>query len=98
VIEGVDRTDLLAETVEKVVNCSVSPEEFRKALIQVFYTIGIVGLKLAGYDPVLWSFAGGRRVDINEIRADTRLYLHPAAWRGLAIVYRQRNSGRQASL
>ncbi len=59
--------------------------ELRALLAQWFYTVGLVGLKLASYMEVSWSTARPVSVNSAEVHDDVVLYIHPAFWRVLGI-------------
>jgi len=59
--------------------------EVRALLAQWFYTVGLVGLKLASHMEVTWSTAGPVAVNSAEVHDDILLYVHPAFWRVLGI-------------
>jgi hypothetical protein len=58
---------------------------FIRKLVEVFYRVGIVGLKLAPAEPTQWMFRSGRDVSAEEIGHETSIQIHKLAWRTLGI-------------
>lgn len=70
----------------QVVDCVISIESFKFTLIQTFYRVGLVGLKLAPYERESWTDELGRSVSFAEITNDTSVTIHPSYRRALGIV------------
>jgi len=83
--EVLQKTDDLTSAAGLVVEGLQDASDFRRLLIQIFYKIGLVGLKLASYDTVCWATEGRRSVSHAEIADDVRVSVHPFAWRTLGI-------------
>jgi hypothetical protein len=60
--------------------------ELCQVLVSIWYRIGVLGVKLAGNEPVLWSFRGDRVVSATELSFTTKLHIHKFAWRALGII------------
>lgn len=84
-VENNDFNDALSRSAYDVTDGNITPAAFRKILIQVFYLVSLVGLKLERYERTEWSFDGRRRVSDAEIRPDIRVYIHPCFWRTLGV-------------
>jgi len=57
----------------------------RRYIAAAFYRVGLVGLKITPYDPVVWSTSGRNSISASEIGPETRLHVHPCFWRSLGI-------------
>lgn len=84
----VEAQDVLAGLAAAFVDCTTSADDFRRGVISVFYKVGIVGLKLEGYEGVNWSTGGRRSVSSAEIGTGVKVWVHPCFWRALGIVAR----------
>jgi len=69
----------------KLVDCVISSSDFKVFLIQVFYKIGLVGLKLHPYETESWVDERGKSVSTAEISDEASVVIHPAYHRALGI-------------
>jgi hypothetical protein len=81
-----ERTDELSTAALQAAEAKLPVDEFRRLLIKVFYKVGLVGLKLSSLEKITWSFHQRHCVTMAEIQLDTRVRIHPFAWRALRIV------------
>ncbi len=58
---------------------------FRNYVVQAFYKVGVIGIKLESYESYLWAHGCKRAVSASEIGDDTQIAVHPAFWRVLGI-------------
>ena len=79
-------TGVLQKIAMQVVDCVISIESFKFTLIQTFYRVGLVGLKLAPYERESWTDELGRSVSSAEITNDTSVTIHPSYRRALGVV------------
>jgi hypothetical protein len=77
--------DWLSAMASQVVDAVLSSRDFRRNLFQVFYRVGLVGLKLERYEKFSWMDSGNAAVSSAEIMDNTRVAVHPAFWRVLGI-------------
>lgn len=84
-IKGSETKDYLSTMALQVVESALSPQDFRRSLVQVFYRVGLVGLKLESYEKFSWMNSGKSVVSSAEISDKTRVAIHPAFWRVLGI-------------
>ncbi|MBZ0152153.1 MAG: DNA repair protein [Candidatus Eisenbacteria bacterium] len=56
---------------------------FSREIVSVWYSVGLVGLKLGKMQSPDWSALGQKAVSSAEIQEDTRIYIHPCFWRVL---------------
>jgi hypothetical protein len=63
----------------------MAPREFWRESVELFYRIGVVGVKLETHEAFAWSTEGRRSVSTAEIRDDSRISVHPCFWRVLGI-------------
>jgi len=84
-----DVNSYLSQLAFQTANANSDLELFRNSLVQAFYKIGILGIKLESYDSYLWS--SGQRVSISTTEIDdrTKLEVHPAFWRVFGIVNKE---------
>jgi hypothetical protein len=80
-----ERNCLLYQYAMKVLDNVLSLTDFRFLLTQVFYNVGLVGLKLSGYEPTSWSGETGRSVSRAEVELSTTITVHPKYHRALGI-------------
>jgi len=85
VIKGFETKDILSESAVRVVDCAIDYRTFLKTIFEVFYHVGIIGLKLESYEKFIWSISGRRSISSAEISESTRLAIHPCFWRVLGI-------------
>ena len=84
VAEGRDK-GILGKAAADVFESRTSISEFRNLLIKIFYSTGLVGLKIASHDAVSWVDERGRSATAAQIGKETRLYVHPMFRRALGI-------------
>lgn len=75
----------LGKAAADVVESRISMAEFRNLLIRVFYSTGLVGLKIEPHEPISWVDERGRSATAASIGRETRLYVHPMFRRALGI-------------
>jgi hypothetical protein len=78
--------DELTAGAREVANCNMTPSEFKKTLIDVFYKIGLVGVKPESFQPVLWSCTGVRTLLATALRSDARILVHACFHRAMGII------------
>jgi len=59
---------------------------FRNSLIQTFYKVGMLGVKIDTYESFIWSSSQRRGISGTEINNNTKLEVHPAFWRVLGTL------------
>lgn len=77
--------DYLSNLASHVVNLQLSPADFRKNILPIFYKVGLVGLKIESYEKFVWTAVARRNISSAEISDATRVAIHPAFWRVLGI-------------
>jgi len=82
--QGVDGLDL--QSMNLHANGNMTPENYRETIIQIFYKVGMVGLKNADETAVSWSDSFGQSISRAEITTETKVHIHPAYWRTLGIL------------
>jgi len=85
VIEGGERRDELFETAQKVVDCELPAKQFRRVLLSILYSVGLIGLKLEKHESVLWCYESRREVAPSEIEENDSVSVHPCFWRALGV-------------
>jgi hypothetical protein len=76
---------ILHQNAMRVVDCAMNAQEFRIFLIQIFYRIGLVGLKLASHEEPSWSDRSGRSISTAEIVPDMSVVINAKYSRALGI-------------
>ncbi len=82
--------DYLSEKAKAVAECNQKDSkkflnDFLKALFQVFYRVGIVGVKVESYEELQWSFSAAPTISASIIDGETSIQIHPTFWRVLGI-------------
>lgn len=92
VIGGGRRSSELGDAAYNVVQTDMTVEEFRSLLVQVFFKVGLVGIRSSAKENYIWSAGGFRRsISIAEIHPTTKVSIHPCFWRTLGV----RDAGSQ---
>ena len=76
---------VLQRNAMKVVDCILAAGDFKVFLMQVFYRLGLVGLKAYRHEGAVWAAESGRGVSAAEIGEDTSVVVHPMYHRALGI-------------
>jgi hypothetical protein len=79
------KEDVLLSVAQQLVEGLSTAAAFRQSIAEVFYRIGLIGLKLESYEGMTWVLNGRRSVSTAEIREDARVSVHPAFWRTLGV-------------
>jgi hypothetical protein len=82
-ITGQKPRDIISVAAREVVNELMNINEFRKIIFQVFYRVGLVGLKLQPSEPFRFLSSKRRMIAKSEIGDNARAEIHPAFWRVL---------------
>lgn len=82
--QGFEGLDL--QFMKSYLESNLSLEEYRESIIQIFYKVGIVGLKNVDGMPISWSDNFSQSISRAEITPKTRAYIHPTYWRTLGII------------
>jgi len=69
----------------KVVDCVTTVNDFKIFLMQVFYIIGLIGLKLHPHESVSWVEESGKGISPAEINNNISISVHPKYHRVLGI-------------
>jgi hypothetical protein len=75
-----DINDMLLVAEDKL-----SPEEYRRKIMLIFYKVGLVGLRTSGSKGVSWIHQGASSVSGPEIDEETRVYIHTSFHRHFGI-------------
>jgi hypothetical protein len=79
----------LPQLAFQTANATLDLESFRNSLVQVFYKVGILGIKLETYDSFIWSSGHRGAISGTEINDNTKLEIHPAFWRVLGTLNKE---------
>ena len=86
--ESPDGQGILQQHAMQLVNCVAPAEDFKIFLMQMFYRVGLVGLKLQPFEKETWVDERGRSISIAEISDTTSVVVHPAFQRALGIQFK----------
>ncbi len=78
-------TGLLQQYALRLVDCIITAGDFKVFLVQLFFRIGLVGLKLQPHEAVSWVDERGRGISFAEISDDTSVVVHQRYHRALGI-------------
>ena len=81
--------DILSIEADRLLKDEISPFDFKKTLFQVFYRVGLLGLKLQTGEAFIWTTVGHRSVSIAEFSEQTLAAIHPMFWRVLSVKSRR---------
>ncbi len=76
---------LLQQDAMKLVDCVFPAAQFKVLLMQAFYRIGLVGLKLEPHEAECWVDETGLSISSAEITESTTVVVHPMYHRALGI-------------
>jgi hypothetical protein len=79
------RGDVLSAIAIQVAEMEALVQDFRKVVLQVFYRVGLIGLKLQIFESITFTSSHRRVVSKSEIADDTRVAIHPSFWRSLGV-------------
>jgi hypothetical protein len=82
-VTKVDHPDAFSTGASDVINGVLSITDFRATLIQIFYRVGLVGLKLEPYEEFTWSHNLARTTSPPEISEETKIAIHSMFHRAL---------------
>jgi hypothetical protein len=77
--------DRLHPLAADYIESRIPPDEFRRRLIQIYYDLGIVGIRTESGRPTSWSYTPHDRVSMAEIGPGTKLVLCPMFHRALGM-------------
>jgi hypothetical protein len=80
-IGGAAQQDDLFKITERFVEAEVNVTQFKQRIFQIFYRVGLVGLKLASYETTAWMTDGRRNIAVSEVNEETRVAIHPCFYR-----------------
>jgi hypothetical protein len=84
-IEHAGKNCLLHQYALKVADCVVPASDFKLFIFQVFYRVGLVGLKLESFEKVSWVDELGKSISTPEISEETSVIINPTFYRALGI-------------
>lgn len=88
-IHDQDGTGVLAKMARSIIENQSSQivyEDFLYEVVHVYYTTGMVGLKLSPTSPVIWSFRDRGAVSKAELNKEVKMHICPMFYRVLGIV------------
>ena len=89
-IHDEDGSGQLASKARKVLEKASTPQAYQDLLLEtihVFYTTGIVGLKLSPTSPIIWSFRDKGTVSKAELTPQAKVHTCPMLWHVLGANY-----------
>jgi hypothetical protein len=88
--------DVISRDSLLVVEGKMTPTEHWYNAVEMFYRVGLVGVKTEPDQPLVWSVFGRRTISTAEIHAHSRVSVHRCFWRVLGIGDRKREATREA--
>ena len=79
------QSDDLFKAAQLLADDLIKTSDFMKIIAQIFYRVGLLGLKVERYEPILWSTEGRPNVSSAQIQPSTKATVHPCFWRILGI-------------
>lgn len=79
---------ILFDKAKHMVDGIVEVEVFKMTLFQVFYRIGMIGLKLSAHESESWVDDLGQAVSHNQLTCNTSVVVNPAYIRALGVTDR----------
>ncbi len=80
------RSDLLYGKAREVAELKIKPEIFRSEILNIFYKVGLIGIKTSNLTSVAWSFRDeGLIIRSSEINEGSKIHLCPVFYRVLNI-------------
>ena len=80
-----DARGVLRQNAMSLIDCVTTAADFRVFLMQVFYRIGLVALKLQPHEGASWVEETGRSVSASEMAGDISVLVHPKYVRALGV-------------
>ncbi|MBK8803319.1 MAG: hypothetical protein IPN71_14920 [Fibrobacteres bacterium] len=78
-----EKQSQIFQNAKKCIDGQMTTIDFLKYLVQTFYKVGLVGLKLGPMESASWVDEKGRSISNAEITEDTSVVIHPAYRRAL---------------
>lgn len=69
--------DRLHKLSVDVTDGKLDVEDFRSKLVHIFYTAGLIGIKLDNFEEPVWSYDFQRKINPEDIEDDTFIVIHP---------------------
>jgi len=76
---------ILQQKAMNVVDTVITPSDFKIYLMQIYFRVGLVGLKTKSYESEFWVNELGRSLATAEVDLDTSVIVHPMYYRSLGI-------------
>jgi hypothetical protein len=75
----------LQEIALSVAEGNLSARLARNAIVEIFFKVGLVGLKVERFESYVWATRGRRSISSAEFSDDSRVAVNPPFWRTLGI-------------
>ena len=85
VIENPSSQGILNNKANTLIDCVITATDFKIFLVQVFFKIGLIGLKLEPHESAIWAEDYGRIISSAEITDNISVVVHPIYHRALGI-------------
>jgi len=83
--DGFEKEDILSNSIRNVAEGIIGYNNFIRTSVEVFFRVGVIGVKLNNYDNYLWSTTGRKIVSGAEFSDVTNIFIHPQFWRVFGI-------------
>lgn len=85
VAEKPEGSGILHDSAKIVVDCMLPTEDFKYTMFQIFYRVGLIGLKVAAHEGASWSEELAQAVSRNQLTGETSVVVNPAYIRALGV-------------
>ena len=79
------RTGIISKWANLVIDQKMAPTEFRARIAEVFYRVGLIGLKTETGTSISWSFVHAPVIPVGAIKEDCTVAICPVFYRALSI-------------
>ena len=81
--------DYLVRLAERMFESEITWKEFLRSTLEIFYKVGLVGLKLDPFIQRQWAHLGDPEVTGADIKDDTSIDIHTTFWTALGVLRRK---------
>ena len=82
---ALEKVDMLSKSAQDLIEGMSDAHYTRKVFLQVFYRVGLVGLKLETFHKVQWGFLGDPSISKSQISNNIKVSIHPMFWRAFGV-------------
>ena len=79
-LDGSQTNDQLEALARKVLDNKLGYEDFRVELINLFFKVGFIGIRICSGHPFVYSSSSSIKFPHAQIQSDTTIQIHPMFW------------------